>query len=84
MQRILINFACGVEILREGWERHFGAAGGPFRDIAQIGILSIFRVLTPVSPHCVLYPEIPRFLLLAFLYCSIYLRPSPSCDNGTE
>ena len=81
MQWILISFACGVEILLEGWERHFGAAGGPFRDIAQIDILSIFSVLTSVPPHCVLYPEIRSFFLLAFLYCSIYPCSSPSCDS---
>ena len=68
MQWILIHFACGVEILREGWERHFGAAGGPFRDIAQIDILSIFRLLTTVPPHCVLYPEIRGVFFLACLY----------------
>ena len=32
--------------------------GGPFRGIAQIDTLPIFRVLTTVPPHCVLYPEI--------------------------
>ena len=62
MKWISLNLACGVEILREGWERHSGAAGGPFRDIAQIDLLPIFRVLTTVPPmvppHCVLYPEI--------------------------
>ena len=47
-------FACGVEILRVGWEHHFGAAGGPFRDIAQIDILSILCMLTPVTHHCVI------------------------------
>ena len=68
MQWILINFACRVEILRKGWERHFGAAGGPFRDIAQIDLLSILRVLTTVPPYCLLYPEIRGFFSSAFLY----------------
>ena len=37
--------------------------GGPFRDIAQTDILPIFRVLTRVPPHCVLY------LVLRGLFC---------------
>ena len=63
-----LNSACGIEVLREGWERHFGAAGGPFRDIAQIGLPTTFRMLTTVPPHCVLYPEVRGVFLLAFLY----------------